>query len=265
MYGVCAGPQALIDEYLRVLLGEANAPIQVEPDLASRLGDLGAALDYGLLGQRIESIVRAFGAAQGLLHERLRTAFKPDHPSSKLHELVAAPIDPEHYPLLRSNHPLLEMFNLEISVSRWMFTQAAAGLPRDQIATYETIDDLLAPDPTSEAVGQRLLVEFFRRARSDHASFAESFLNELAAIAARVFSLERRCLRAVAGEQRRLSARLHRQPGRALTARDFAVYNRPRTGPPLEITLAEGLDLEITTDATSTVLRHGEHQLTLCD
>ena len=265
MYGVCAGPQALIDEYLRVLLGEANAPIHVEPDLASRLGDLGAALDYGLLGQRIESIVRAFGAAQGLLHEQLRTAFKPDHPRSKLHELVAAPIDSEHYPLLRSNHPLPEMFNLEISVSRWMFTQAAAGLPRDQIATYETIDDLLAPDHTSEVVSQRLLVEFFRRALPDRASFAESFLDELAAIAARVFSLERRCLRAVAGEQRRLNARLHRQPGRALTARDLAVYNRPRTGPPLELTLAEGLDLEITTDATSTLLRHGEHQLILCD
>src|SRR5262249_47367978 len=42
-HGVCAGPPALIDEYLRVLFGEDAAPIQVEPDVATRLGDIQAA------------------------------------------------------------------------------------------------------------------------------------------------------------------------------------------------------------------------------
>src|SRR5205814_1180347 len=42
-YGVCAGPQALIDEYLQVLLDGVSAPIHAEPDFASRVGDLDAA------------------------------------------------------------------------------------------------------------------------------------------------------------------------------------------------------------------------------
>src|SRR5207244_5284334 len=75
-WGVCAGPAALIDEYLQVLLDGAAAPIQVEPNLASRVGDLDAAIDYGLHGIRVEALVRAFGALQGLLHERLRLAFE---------------------------------------------------------------------------------------------------------------------------------------------------------------------------------------------
>ena len=74
-HGVCAGPPALINEYLQVLTGAAPAPIEAQPDIAARLGELDAALDYGLLGQRVESAVRFLGATQGLLHERLRAAF----------------------------------------------------------------------------------------------------------------------------------------------------------------------------------------------
>jgi hypothetical protein len=44
-WGVCAGPPGLIDEYFRVTLGETSAPIQVEPNVATRLGDLEAAID----------------------------------------------------------------------------------------------------------------------------------------------------------------------------------------------------------------------------
>ena len=98
--------------------GQISAPIQVEPSVAARLGDLEAAIDYGLLGQRIESVVRYLGASQGLLHDRLRVAFAGHSPRTALQDQVEAPIDFAHYPLLREDHPLVDTFKLELDVSR---------------------------------------------------------------------------------------------------------------------------------------------------
>ncbi|MEO8550814.1 MAG: hypothetical protein ABI678_12600, partial [Kofleriaceae bacterium] len=127
-HGVCAGPPALIDEYLRVLFGEEAAPIQVEPDVGTRLGDLQAAIDYGLLGQRIESVVRYLGASQALLHERLRVAFEGHLPRTALQELVEAPIDPEHYPLLRNDLPHVETCQRELDLGRRLLARAGEAL-----------------------------------------------------------------------------------------------------------------------------------------
>jgi hypothetical protein len=99
----------------------------------------------------------------------------------------------------------------------------------------------------------------------DHPSLPEPLRHELAAVAVDVFALERRCLRAVRREQRRLNERMRRQPGPPLTGSDLALYNRPRTGPPFESTLAEGLGLSITTDADSTVVSYGDHSLSFTD
>src|SRR5262249_10373223 len=123
-HGVCAGPQALIDEYLRLLIDGAPAPIEAEPSVLARLGDLDAALDYGLHGQRIESLVRMCGAAQGLEHQRLRAALADAAPGMKLREVLERPVDTAHYSLLRDDHPLLETFELELQVSRWLYMRA---------------------------------------------------------------------------------------------------------------------------------------------
>jgi hypothetical protein len=262
-YGVCAGPPALIDEYLRVLVGEASAPIQVEPTVAARLGDLEAALDYGLLGQRIESVVRVLGASQGLLHERLRVAFQGATPRTELQERVEAPIDTEHYPLLRTDHPLVETFKLEIDVSRWLFDRAGEALPGK--VDGGSLDELMKLDPTAQAASQRRLAELFAHALPADRALSEPICSELAAVAADVFALERRCLRVVEREQAKLNERLRRRPGRALTGIDLAAYNRPRTGPPLYTTLAEGLGVSVTSDAASTVVSYEDRSVTFTD
>ena len=100
-HGVCAGPQALIDEYLRVLIEGASAPIQVEPDVAARVGDLErCARLWPPRPARFEAAIRVFGASQGLLHERLKGAFQSHGaPRSRLVDgLLEAPIDSAHYP-----------------------------------------------------------------------------------------------------------------------------------------------------------------------
>jgi hypothetical protein len=262
-YGVCAGPPGLIDEYLRVLLGEASAPIQVEPSAAARVGDLEAALDYGLLGQRVESVVRFLGASQGLLHERLRVTFEGHGPRTELQEQVEAPIDARHYPLLRDTHPLVETFQLELDVSRWMFARAGEALAGK--VDGASLDEVMALDPAAQAVSRRRLTELFAHALPAGKAVREPICSELAAVAADVFALERRCLRVVEREQGTLNERLRRRPGRSLTGVDLAAYNRPRTGPPFHTTLAQGLGVSVTSDAVSTVIRHEDLSLTLTD
>jgi len=262
-WGVCAGPPALIDEYLRVLLGETSAPIQVEPDVAARVGDLEAAIDYGLIGQRVESVVRFLGNSAGLLHQRLKAAFEGHSPRTELQERVEAPVDSEHFPMLRDDHPLLETYRLELDVSRWMFARAAEALPGKVDPT--PLDELLQLDPAAQATSQRRLAEFFAHALPADQVVTGPICGELAAVAADVFALERRCLRIVEREQGALNQRLHRPPGRALTGADLAAYNRPRTGTPLHTMLAEGLGVSVTSDATATVIRYEDRSLTFTD
>jgi hypothetical protein len=262
-WGVCAGPPGLVDEYLKVLTGETRAPIRAEPDAAARVGDLEAALDYGLLGQRVESVVRWFGCTQGLLHERLRAALQGHGPRSTLRDRVEAPIDAQHYPLLRTDHPLEEQFNLEIDASRWQFDKAGAALPGKVLAT--PLVELMQLDPAAQAASQRRLAEFFAHALPADKAVSEPICSELAAVAADVFALERRCLRIVEREQGKLNERLRRPAGPALTGADLAAYTRPRNGPPLFATLAEGLGVQVTSDAASTVIRYEDRSLTLTD
>jgi len=253
-HGVCAGPPALIDEYLRVLFGEEAAPIQVEPNVADRLGDLDAAIDYGLLGQRIESVVRFLGASQALLHERLRVAYAGHAPRTALQELVEAPVDAAHYPLLRTDLPLVETCQREIDLSRWLFARAGEALPG--LVEPGSLDDLVRLDPAEQATSQRRLGELFAQ---------EPIRGELAAVAAAVFALERRCLAIIEREQATLNRRLARPPGRKLTSLDLAAFTKPRNGPPLHATLAAGLGITVVSDATSTTVRHGGQSLAFTD
>jgi hypothetical protein len=226
------------------MFGEEAAPIQVEPDVATRLGDLEAAIDYGLLGQRIESVVRYLGASQALLHERLRVAYAGRTPPTALQQLVEAPITQEHYPLLRTDLPLVETCQREIDLSRWLFARAGEALPGKVVAG--SLDELTQLDPAEQATSQRRLAELFG---------SEPVRDELAAVAAAVFALERRCLRIIEREQGTLNERIKRARGRQLTSIDLATFTRPRNGPPLFATLEAALNISVVSDATTTVVR----------
>ena len=264
-WGVCAGPQVLIDEYLHVLLDGASAPIKVQPDLAARVGDLDAALDYGLHGLRVEAMVRAYGAMQGFLHERLHQAFVQHSAApSRLQELLAIPIDREHFPFLRLDHPLHETLEMEIRVGSWLFARARTGLPAGLPGILDDLNELRRFDPARRADGQRRLAAFLLEAAPSYASLPAPVRDEVAAVAVELFELERTCLRAVGAEQQRINERLRRQPGRALVTDDLAAYDR-RCTPVVERVLAEGLGLSITTSTSATVVAQGPRQLSLND
>jgi hypothetical protein len=263
-YGVCAGPAALIDEYLRVLLDGASAPIKAEPTLSARVGDLSSAIEYGLHGSRVETMERVFGAVQALLHERLRMAFDKHAPSArtKLRELLQVPITRVQYPNLRDVHPLHEVMHLEMRVGRWLFARAREGLPSEMPGTLRAIDELWKVDAAAQPALQERVLQFFDAGASEYAGLPQSLRLEIAALAAEFFQMERTCLRAVSAEQALLNRRIGRQPGKPLTGDDVAVYNR-RTTPSIAQVLRTGLCIDIASDANSTVLSAGEHQLSV--
>jgi hypothetical protein len=256
-HGVCAGPPGLIEEYVRTLMAELPAPIQAEPSVGERLGDLEAAIDYGLLGQRVECIVRYAGSAQGLLHDRLRQAFVGHTTGTPLQVLVEAPITSATYPMLREDHPLVPTFKMEMAVCRWLFGRAGEALPGK--VSGASLDEVMALDPAALATDARRLSEILADALPN---VDDAIRRELAAVTAEVFATERHALRAIAREQGTLNACIHRAPGRPLVGADLVAYNRPRTGPPLAGVLADGLGITVTGDADATVVRFGDRSLT---
>jgi hypothetical protein len=264
-WGVCAGPQVLMEEYLGVLIDGNDAPIDVEPSLASRLGDLPAALDYGLHGLRIESIVRAYGSMQGLLHERLRRAFADLATGpSKLQELLEIPVDPAHYPFLRTEHPLAEAYQMELRVGQWMLDRSRGGLPGELPGALASMDDLTRSDPATSAAHASRLADFLTRAAPELAAQPQALRAELLAVLVEFFALQRSCLRAVGVEQHRLNVRLQRPQGRLLCDEDLNAYAR-RASPALSRVFAAGLAVSLTTDANATVIGDADGSVALSD
>ncbi|HEX4381787.1 MAG TPA: hypothetical protein VH083_02515 [Myxococcales bacterium] len=266
-YGVCAGPQILIDEYMSVLLDGVAAPIQVQPDIHARVGDVDTAIDYALHGIRLEGIVRSYGSAQGILHERMKDAFAGHAPDAallpKLQELAKIPIDREHFSFLRNDHSLRETFEMEFRVNGWLLDEARAALPAaDLVGTLESMEDLRRFNADAQAVSGRKLGEFLTAAVPDFATLPVPLRDELLAVAAECFALDRLVLRTVGNEQEIVNRRLGRKQGRALTTEDLTAYAR-RCTPVLNKVLAEGLGLSISSTAGATVVAHGPHSLTL--
>src|ERR1700759_1088647 len=78
---------------------------------------------------------------------------------AKLRELLEIPIDRQHYPVLRVDHPLRETLQLDLAVAGWLFERAGAGLPPGGLRSSGALKEIdLAP----WADHQRKLSEFAR-------------------------------------------------------------------------------------------------------
>lgn len=74
-HGVCAGPQAMVEEFLRVLIdGEPAADgdaVPLDPALTRELACIDEAIDYGLRGLQAHAAVFSIWPAMGRTYERL--------------------------------------------------------------------------------------------------------------------------------------------------------------------------------------------------
>ncbi len=78
-YGVCAGPRALIDEFLSIAfngyLVEGGESIELAPEVKELLAELRPAVDYGLLGLMVWGITRSTWCLMSLVYKELRELF----------------------------------------------------------------------------------------------------------------------------------------------------------------------------------------------
>ena len=74
-YGVCAGPKAMIDEFLRVLVDgqpvEGTESMVLDPAIEAALADLDSAFNYGFYGLQTHAVVSSLWTAIARTYERL--------------------------------------------------------------------------------------------------------------------------------------------------------------------------------------------------
>ena len=79
-HGVCAGPRAMIDEFLAIAFDgtrvEGADAIEFSPDVRALLDDLPRAVDYGLLGLQVWGITRNVWCLMSLVYKDLRQIFE---------------------------------------------------------------------------------------------------------------------------------------------------------------------------------------------
>jgi hypothetical protein len=78
-HGVCAGPRAMIDEFLTIAFDgtrvEGADEIELAPDVRALLAELPRAVDYGLLGLQVWGITRSVWCLMSLVYKALRGLF----------------------------------------------------------------------------------------------------------------------------------------------------------------------------------------------
>jgi hypothetical protein len=74
-YGVCAGPKAMIDEFLHVLVDgqpiEEEESMVLDPAIEATLADLDSAFDYGFYGLQAQAVVSSLWTTIARTYERL--------------------------------------------------------------------------------------------------------------------------------------------------------------------------------------------------
>jgi hypothetical protein len=75
--GVCAGPQALINEFLDTIFdGKAVEGVELAPDVRNILSLMPVAVDYGLLGLAVWAVSRTAWLAMSRAYKTLRVVFE---------------------------------------------------------------------------------------------------------------------------------------------------------------------------------------------
>ncbi len=229
-HGVCAGPQAMVAEFLAVLLDghvpAGNDAVQLEPAVASALHDLDSAMDYAFTG------LQAHAAAFSLWPRMARTY-------EQLLPLVQAWAEIGS-PSVRALHRRLQAHVKSVQQATYlahegwrvdrervyadMYDQCGQALGGGFTPLAEQLQPLLADDTDAT---QRQLATVLRRqlGRPDHLDE-----RELQAVAHRLagYCLQvQLALRAACEAQSRINALLRRPaPQRPFSSADLDLYNQ---------------------------------------
>ena len=228
-HGVCAGPQAMIEEFLAVLVdgrAVADAPaLREQPALADAVASLQPAIDYALRGLRVHAAVFLLWPAMARCYERLHEVLQGWSGSGgPAVQALAAQLAQRVARMQAGSYVAVEAWRADReAVYAEMHAQSGAGLQPPVAADEEPLIEQLAPayscqhakaDAALEAMLQQGL------GKADHSDRAQLLLlrNELMDFFLRLQAV----LRVACAEQGRLNALLGRaQPQRAFDAADL--------------------------------------------
>ncbi|HEX4383715.1 MAG TPA: hypothetical protein VH083_12220 [Myxococcales bacterium] len=251
-HGVCAGPQAMIDELLAALFDGKS----VESDWQCPwTAEIPAAIDYALLGRQLTAVTSTLGVRMGLAYARIHEALSRtalDGLAGRLREAIA--LDFELLVPSRAHLPAQRDFS-ERHCFHDMFDQArmAMGGPASFADVMSPPSDLLGPR-ASVALGN-LFASICEPSRA-------GLLREIAGYVVDYLRFERNALRAVAAVQREINDLLGRpQPRSPLGTVHLASAHKLRQGTHaaaryLIDTLREVLGVEIVNRSDSTIAGH---------
>jgi hypothetical protein len=262
-HGVCAGPKALIEEFVNVFVDglppQDAAEFVFDPALSTDLAQLPAALDYGLQALQVYAVVFALWPLVGAVHERL------------LELLAPVPAEPgDHlaawHQRLEQEWPRFALGFLGDAAARTARLRAHADMYAGCARALGVRGAALADDLQLDAANpldRSALTEQFRLAlqqaqRSTHAR-SETTLTALAQTLAEHACRERALCRLAAELQSKVNRTLGRTaPNRPLTAADLAFHHRLRVAlalPYLGDSLRECLGLTLEIDAQHITLQ----------
>ena len=265
--GVCAGPKAMIDEFLGVLVNgqpvEGAESMVLDPVIEDVLGNLDAAFDYGFYGLQLHAVVSALWTITPRTYERMWDILEawPGKPSEAFITFRER---------LRSKVEFIRTKTF-VQTEAWraardrayadMYEQSARALNSNNPgrSLFEALNP--AWEAQHHDALQHLLV-FLRHRLCPTASATHQGLEQMAACLLDYLRHEQAVVRLVCEIQARVNVLLGRiAPVRLLTASDLHVYyllqEVERRPPYLVYELEEGLDLRIV--VTSQAIEIAQH------
>jgi hypothetical protein len=236
-HGVCAGPQAMVEDFLAVLVDgkPAMQDVSFDPELGEALAAIDKAMDYGLLALQVHAAAFSIWPAMARAYERMAAVCEawadgagPGEPGEPGEPGVIALRD-----RLRAHLGHMQA-STYLATEEWraqrdrvyadMFAQCAAGLTRPH--REDALPGQLAAcrPPFDPAFGQRLRARLAAALGTSDAGAPH--LHELAACLEQYFQTEQAIVRVACKVQQRVNALLGRPaPRRPFPAAHMNIHN----------------------------------------
>jgi hypothetical protein len=268
--GVCAGPPAMIDEFVATLMD--GKTVEGAPPPGPWTKNIPAALDYALRGLQQYAAVFTVWGRMALAYTRIRESLlrSPDLRQGRLGKLRAA-IERDWEIIVPGRLNRAEQRDWARQYYREMFERAQLGIRGLDPADRQ--DLAVELEPPSGLLGERAAAavrDLFASAE-DPAIAPENgpVLEEIAGHVLDDRRFERNALRTVTALQRQINLLLERpQPSSPLTGNQLAIHHRLRANtrgglPYLLDTIREGLDIAVENQADATAVIYAGRSLPL--
>jgi hypothetical protein len=267
--GVCAGPQAMIDELVQTAL-QGKPLAGPPPVLGPWAADIPKAMDYALLGRALvattSTIWVAMGGAYARIHEALQR--EPALTGGRLGKLREA-FERDFLSVLPGRNDQAAQRAWSYEWHKITFERAQLGVTGLAAADRVSFDAVLhPPDSLLGESAANALRELFASVETEPAHAANGpLLQEIAGHLLDYLRFERNALPTVTWLQRQINALLGRpQPVAPFSSKELSLHHAMRAGTPgaavyLLDPFKEALGLTVDNRADSTTVALGERSL----